>query len=117
MISEWTGAREHRAIQEALQAAGVPAAAVLNAKELLSDPHVVARHGFEYVDVPNVGPTPYPRVAFTLSETPIPIVKPAPGFAEDNDYVYGELLGLSRAEMAELEGQGVICRTPVETRR
>jgi len=117
IISEWTGTREHRAVQEALQSAGVPAAAVLNAKELLSDPHVVARHGFEYVDVPDVGSTPYPRVAFTLSETPVPIEKPAPGFAEDNDYVYSELMGLSRAEMAELEATAVICRVPTEPRK
>lgn len=114
IIGAWTAGREHHAVQERLQQAGVPAAAVLNAKELFSDPSVVARHGFEYVDVPNVGPTPYPRVAFTLSETPVPIEKPAPGFAEDNAYVYGELLGLSTEEMAELEAKAVISRTPME---
>lgn len=114
IIGAWTGAREHRAVQDILQKAGVPAAAVFNAKELFTDPQVVARHSFEYVDVPNVGPTPYPRVAFTLSETPTPIEKPAPGFAEDNDYVYGGLLALSKAEMAGLEARAVICSTPKE---
>lgn len=113
-LGTWTSRRTHREVQETLQRAGVPAAAVLNAKELLEDPHVVARQGFEYVDVPNVGPTPYPRVAFILSDTPVPIEKPAPGFAEDNDDVYGGLLGLSRKEISELEAKGVIMRVPIE---
>ena len=113
-LSNWTSSRAHRAVQEVLQQAGVPAAAVLDAKELLADPHVVARHGFEYVDVPNVGPTPYPRVAFTLSETPVPIEKPAPGFAADNHDVYGRLLGLTQEEIIELEAKTIITRVPVE---
>ena len=90
----------------------MPAGAALNCLELLSDPHVAARGTFEYVDVPNVGPSPYPRVAFTLSETPVPMQKAAPGFAEDNDAVLGELLGLSEAEIAELERAGVAPRVP-----
>ncbi len=112
-IEAWTLGRTHYEAQAALQAAGVPAGAALDCLELLSDPHVVARGGFEYPDVPNVGPAPYPRVAFTLSETPVPISKPAPAYAGDNDAVFGGLLGLSQAEIAELEAQGVTPRTPV----
>ncbi len=112
VIAAWTAKRTHYQAQQTLQSAGVPAGAVLDVGELLRDPHVVARHGFEFVDVPNVGPAPYPRVAFTLSETPVPISKPAPGFAEDNDYVYRGLLGLSAEEVAALEAAGVITREP-----
>lgn len=111
-IRAWTTMLTPRAVQETLQRAGVPAAAVLNAKELLEDPHVRARNGFEYVDVPNVGPTPHPRVAFLLSETPVPIARPAPGFAEHNDDVYGDLIGLSSDEIRALEQKGIIASTP-----
>jgi len=85
---------------------------VLTAFDLLRDEHVAARHGFNYVDVPGVGLAPYPRAAFTLSETPVPIEKAAPGFAEDNDYVFGTLLGMSAVEIAELESAGVTSRIP-----
>jgi crotonobetainyl-CoA:carnitine CoA-transferase CaiB-like acyl-CoA transferase len=111
-ISAWTRERSHYEAQQALQAAGVPAGAVLNALELLRDPHVVARGGFEYVEVPNVGPAPYPRVAFRLSETPVPVSGPAPGFAQHNDAVYGGLLRLLASEIARLETGGVIARVP-----
>jgi benzylsuccinate CoA-transferase BbsF subunit len=112
-ITAWTRERSHYEAQEALQRAGVPAGAVLDALELLNNPHVLERQGFEYVETPNVGPTPYPRVAFTLSETPVPIERGAPGFAEANDYVFGDLLGKTAAEMNSLEAAGVIVRVPV----
>jgi crotonobetainyl-CoA:carnitine CoA-transferase CaiB-like acyl-CoA transferase len=104
--------RTHIEAQDALQAAGVPAGAALDSLELLSNPHVIARHGFEYVDTPGIGPTPYPRVAFTLSETPVPIERPAPGFGEANHYVLGELLGLSADAISALEEQGIVARVP-----
>jgi len=112
-IAEYTSGLSHRQVEAECQRAGIPAAAVLNAVELLQDEHVRARDGFEYVDVPNVGPTPFPRVAFKLSGTPVPITKAAPGFAEDNDYVYRELLGLSEDAIRALEDQQVITSEPI----
>ena len=111
-IAGWTRQRTHYEAQSALQAAGVPAGAVLTALELLRDPHVVARSGFEYVDTPGVGPTPYPRVAFRLSETPVPVSGPAPALADGNEYVLGGLLGIPLAEVEGLERAGVIAREP-----
>ena len=114
VIAAWTAERTHHEAQQALQAAGVPAGAVLNAVELLADPHVTAREAFNYVDVPNVGPTPYPRMAFLLDRTPVPITKAAPGFGEDNDAVFRGLLGMTDEEVARLETAGVTARVPVE---
>ncbi len=112
-IAAWTGERTHYEAMAALQAAGVPAGAVLNAVELLADPHVRAREAFEYVDVPAVGKTPYPRVAFTLERTPAPIERTAPAFGQDNDEVFTGLLGLSRETYANLEERGVTSKTPL----
>lgn len=111
-ITAWTKERTHYEAQSALQAAGVPAGAVLTALELLRDPHVAHRHGFEFVDTPGVGPTPYPRLAFLLSETPVPVSGPAPGFGEANNYVLGGILGLSEDEVHDLERAGVVAREP-----
>lgn len=114
-ITAWTQQRTHYEAQAALQSAGVPSGAVLTALELLSDPHVTAREGFEFVDTPGVGPTPYPRVAFRLSETPVPVSGPAPGFGEANEYVLAGLLGFDPAEVSELEDAGVVAREPAVT--
>ncbi len=111
-IAEWTSKRTHYEAQAALQAAGVPAGAVLNCLELLSDPHVVERGGFGYADVPNVGPAPYPRFAFTLSETPVTISGPAPGFGQHNHEVLCDLLGFSGAELDALLAKGVVANVP-----
>jgi len=43
-----------------------------------------------------------------LSETPPTYTRPAPLPGQDSEYVYGELLGLSRGELARLKKQGVI---------
>jgi crotonobetainyl-CoA:carnitine CoA-transferase CaiB-like acyl-CoA transferase len=111
-IEEWTLRRTHLEAQALMQAAGVPAAAVLNAAELLADPHVQAYAGFEYVETPGVGPTPYPRVAFRLSGTPVPVSGPAPAFGEGNSYVLGEVLGRPAAEVEALRRDHVITDEP-----
>jgi len=49
-----------------------------------------------------------------LSKTPGSIRKPAPCLGEDNEYVLGELLGLSSEEMDQLEKEGVIGTDPDE---
>jgi crotonobetainyl-CoA:carnitine CoA-transferase CaiB-like acyl-CoA transferase len=113
IVAGWVDNLVPMDVQERLQARGVPAGAVLNVGELLKDPHVAARGGFQFVETPNVGPTPYPRVAFTLSGTPVPLEKPAPAFAGANDYVFRELLGLSDAEIAALETAQVVTREPL----
>jgi crotonobetainyl-CoA:carnitine CoA-transferase CaiB-like acyl-CoA transferase len=111
-ITNWTSQRSHVEGQDTLQAAGVPAGAALDALELMANPHVIARHGFEYVDTPGVGDTPYPRPAFVLSETPVPISGPAPAFAEANDYVLRDLLGYGSERVAQLEEQQIVTRIP-----
>jgi crotonobetainyl-CoA:carnitine CoA-transferase CaiB-like acyl-CoA transferase len=112
-IAAWTRSRTHYEAQAALQAAGVPAGAVLNAVELLADPHVVARRGFEYVDTPCVGPTPYPRPAFILSGTPVPLERPGPPFGGANAQVLRGLLGLDAATIASLYAGSVVADEPV----
>jgi crotonobetainyl-CoA:carnitine CoA-transferase CaiB-like acyl-CoA transferase len=112
-IAAWTARRGKREAEALLREAGVPAAAVVDVLELLNDPHVAARHGFEYVRTPGVGPTPYPRVAFTLSATPVPIERPAPRFAEANDAVFGELLGIDVARLGAFEEAHIVTRVPL----
>jgi crotonobetainyl-CoA:carnitine CoA-transferase CaiB-like acyl-CoA transferase len=112
IIEAWTAGLEPYSAQHILQGCGVPAGAVLDVAQLMADPHVVERHGFEFVDTPNVGPNPYPRVAFRLSGTPVPLAKSAPEFAGANDAIYQGLLGLSPEDIRRLEEAGVISREP-----
>jgi crotonobetainyl-CoA:carnitine CoA-transferase CaiB-like acyl-CoA transferase len=112
-IAGWTRHLAKRQAEALLREAGIPAAAIVDARELMADPHVIARHGFEFVDVQGVGAAPYPRVAFTLSATPVPIAKAAPRFGEDIDAVFAGLLGLTAARVRGLEAAGLTTRVPI----
>lgn len=61
---------------------------------------------------PEAGTHPYIGAFARFSRTPISIRRPAPCLGEHNQHVFGELLGLSQQEMAELEEQGIIGTTP-----
>ena len=113
IIGEWTLKRDHYKVMQILQDADVPAGPVLNAKELLEDPHLNERGIFETVDHPVAGPHPYVGMYAKLSKTPGSIRKAAPCLGEDNGYVLGELLGVSEEEIDQLEKDGIIGTDPV----
>ena len=60
------------------------------------------------------GSHPYVGMYAKLSKTPGSIRKPAPCLGEHNQYVLGELLGLSTEEMNQLEKDSIIGTDPVE---
>ena len=109
LLTRWTESRTPREAMTACQQAGVPAGAVLNIPELLTDEHVVARGAFEVVPVEGLGPRVHLGPPWKLSRTPASNQhSPAARLGQDNAYVYGTLLGLDEAELADLEEQGVI---------
>jgi crotonobetainyl-CoA:carnitine CoA-transferase CaiB-like acyl-CoA transferase len=59
-----------------------------------------------------IGRWPVAEVPVKLSETPPyiggPVDRGAPCYGEDNEYVFGELLGISTREIRRLADDGVI---------
>ncbi len=111
-IEGWTLQQEHVEAMHVLQKAGVTAAAVLNGKELLFDPHLKARGQFDYLDHAAQGRRPIPRnLAAKFSRFDPKPRDAAPLLGQHNDDVLREA-GLSRAEIAELEAAGVIGTQP-----
>ena len=113
VIENWTLSHEPDEAMRILQKAGVRAGAVLGAEDLTSDPHLKERGFFEIVTHPEAGTHPYPGMPWKLSRTPGKIHNPAPCFAQHNDYVFGELLGIPKEEIAELAEEGIITRVPL----
>lgn len=116
IIEAWTGRHDHQEAMEVLQAAGVPAGAVLSAPELLADANLNARGFFETVDRPFVGSHPYPGVTIRMSRTPAHIREPAPTLGQHNRLVIQETLGLTEAEMRRLAEDKVIGSEPLAPR-
>ncbi|MHB8575463.1 MAG: CaiB/BaiF CoA transferase family protein [Dehalococcoidia bacterium] len=112
-IARWTRTVDHNEAARLLQAAGVPAAPVLANWELLPNPHLNARGFYVPIEHPEVGVYPFPGAPVKLSKTPMEIRMPAPLFAQHNDYVYREILGLDDAGIAELDALGLIDTTPL----
>ena len=112
-ISEWTKERDHYEVMRALQAAGVPAGAVLQNWEMLSDPHVYHRGFYVMTEHPETGVLPFPGMPWKLSATPGSVRLPAPLFGQHNQDILGGILGLSTEEIAQLEAEEVISRVPL----
>ncbi len=113
IIADWTRRHDHLELMYRLQAAGVPAGAVVDGRELLADPHLKAREFFRELDQPGAGRYPVSFGGLKLHRTPARIIRPAPRLGEHNEYILKELLGLSDEEIAALERDGVIGRVPV----
>ena len=95
------------------QRAGVTAAPVLDGKEIYFDRHVRARGQFDVVDQPNMGRRPVGRhLAAKFEDFDASAAGPAPTLGQHNHEVLSGLLGLSDAEIAELEEQQVIATRP-----
>ena len=113
LIEEWTTKHHHYEAMHILQQAGVPAGAVLNPKGVLLDPQLLERRFFQVIDhAPEVGKRPQPmQMPAKFSESDGGRLRSAPRVGEHNEYILGELLGLSREELASLEEEKVIGTT------
>ncbi len=107
IISAWTRGRSADAAAEALQEAGVAAYPVVTMAGLFSDPQLAARRLWRVRRHDEIGDQAYCCPGFDLEEAPGDIVGPAPCLGADNDFVFGELLGLKEAELAAYRDRGV----------
>jgi len=108
VIADWCAEQDRDAAVEALSAAGVPAAAILELEERNEHPHFAARgltlqHDFEDFDACRIYATPW-----LLSETPAALIRKTPALGEHNDRVFRERLGLGDDEIERLKADGVL---------
>jgi crotonobetainyl-CoA:carnitine CoA-transferase CaiB-like acyl-CoA transferase len=107
-LTSWTKLHGDRGVQERLQAAGVPAAAVIALREVFEDSHLKATGFYHEIDHLALGKWRYPSLPLHMSVAPDPPRRPAPMLGEHNGYVFGELLGLSASDIAQLTEEGVL---------
>jgi crotonobetainyl-CoA:carnitine CoA-transferase CaiB-like acyl-CoA transferase len=112
-LTDYTKACERYDLMNRLQARGIAAGVVQKAPDRFdNDPQLKAR-GY-YVDLPHtdIGTWPIEGFPAKLSGSPANIGgethRAAPKLGEDNDFVYGKLVGLTDAEMAALREEEVI---------
>jgi len=108
LIEGWTKTLPAGEVMSLLQAQGVAAGVVQDARDLAKDPQLKERGFFIELDHPETGRTISDATPVRLSDTPPSYSRPAPLPGQDNGYVYGEILGLSKREINKLRKQGVI---------
>ena len=111
-LSRWCEIRGGDDIVESLWDAGVPVAKVMQPHRQTELAQLVSRGFFEEVEHPVNAAAPHSTLPFRLSRGPQRVhARPAPLLGEHNHELLGEL-GLSAAEIAGLEADGVIGRAP-----
>jgi len=109
LIGQWSIKYTREEVTEILQGAGVAAVPVLDAAARFLHPHLQERQIFPEVELPSEdGILIVGGISYKLSETPSRVNRPGPLFAEHNEYVFGQLLGMTEEEVARLVAQGVI---------
>ncbi len=107
-VADWIASMDRERVMEICLEHQVPAGPVNSIADIFSDPHFRARGNLLVVDEPDIGevviPAPVPR----LSETPGKVLSLGPGLGQDNEGIYGGLLGLSADKLAQLKREDVI---------
>ena len=104
LITNWTQQHTTGEVMSLLQKNGVAAGIVQDAANLAKDPRLKARGFF----IKNKGIPLVDAMPIRMSESAAEYRREVPSPGQDNAYIYGKLLGISRREMAELKKKGII---------
>ncbi len=109
VVARWTATRPAESTAAELQAAGVAAHASWTTREIVADPHLRERHAIIDVQEPDGRSRAAVGVPMRLSKgQDIGIARGTPRLGEHEDYVYGQLLGMTNAERQALQDEEVI---------
>jgi len=115
-LAAFTRAHDGRTLADTLTAAGVPAAHVVDARDIAFNPQLEHRGFFEVEDHPVTGRIRIPNAPWKFASNTSPWMRcPAPTLGQHNDEVLGGILGLDAAELARLRDAGIIGESPKGT--
>ena len=109
LVSHWLAHCDADAMAARLQRAGVCAHVSWNMQDVASDVHLRARQALVEVSAPGIPPRLAVGAPARFSRTDdVGIRRLTPELGQDEDYVFGELLGLSSSQRADLQAREVI---------
>ena len=109
IIGEWASRYDAEEIDRIMADAGVVCGPVYTIADIFADPHIKAREMLIPMEDPELGELAAPGIVPKLSETPgAAAFTGSWQLGDRNSEIYGGLLGLSAAEIAELTEEGVI---------
>src|SRR5262249_33090791 len=108
LVTSWTRKRSQTEIMHLLQKVGVAATPVYDTESLIADPQFQQRNFLVTPGHPVTGDLPVAGIPGKYSAIEKPRYTPAPGLGQDNESIFGGLLGLSSAEIQRLQQEKVI---------
>jgi formyl-CoA transferase len=109
LINDWTLTLTMDEVDALMTAHSIPAGRVYRAPDMLEDPHFQAREAIIAVETERFGPLKMQATFPRFSDTPGSVRRPAPSVVgQHNAEIYGELLGLDAAALAQMAARGVI---------
>jgi crotonobetainyl-CoA:carnitine CoA-transferase CaiB-like acyl-CoA transferase len=108
MVGGWIAARPFDQVIAAFEAAEAAVAPIYDIRQVMADAQYQALGTIATVADPDLGPLKMQNVMFRMSDTPGAIRWAGRRKGQDNEAVYGELLGLGRDRLAQLVDLGVI---------
>lgn len=108
LLTVWTRERSHTEVMHLLQSVGVAATPVYDTESLIADPQFQHRGFLASPGHPVTGDHPVAGIPGKYSAIDTLRYTPAPCLGQDNEYVFGDLLGLSAAEITRLQEEKVI---------
>lgn len=109
LIDDWTQTLTVDQLEEITTRYSIPAGRVYRAPEMLADPHFQAREAIIEVETEKFGKLKMQNAFPKLSKTPSGVRRAAPSApGQHNAEIYGELLGLDEAKLAQLKEAGIL---------
>ena len=114
LLGQWTAARDDQEVMHLLQEHGVPAGAVLTARDLVSNPHLMERSYFDLFNsenAPRIGPRVYAGRPFRIPRNPVAL-RHVSTLGEHNLQILRDIAELPDLEIGRLVEEGVIATRP-----
>lgn len=108
LVAEFTRRHQKQPLFELLMHHHVPCAPVRDLDEVVNDKHMHSRRALEWVDHPEYGRVCLPNSALRFDGVEPMQLQPSAPLGHDNHAVYGDWLGLSAGEIANLEKEEII---------
>jgi crotonobetainyl-CoA:carnitine CoA-transferase CaiB-like acyl-CoA transferase len=107
-VSAWTRDRSRAEVADLLQRERIEAVPIQDFGDVYHDEQLAAREHFVPLTHPFMGAGLYERNGFRLSDAPSGYDRAGPTLGQDNDWVLGELLGLTTDEQVRLRAEGAV---------
>ena len=111
-ISRWTRSEHPWQAARKLQAAGVIAGVVCDARDLVENEHLAQRGFWALLDHADAGLLRYPGCPVRLTRTPATYRRPSPLLGEHNDEVFTTIAHLTPSELTALKDDQIVRNTP-----